>query len=135
VLVVVKRLLPLSTIENIWIKQFGLRRESQLLFLSHRTLTKELLPYMVKRTLEEFVLTYINATIFVKATFYLWMSKRAIDIFVINFLTLDWEPKHATIGLFEAKSTTRINLVNQLQALFKEYKLINKIICYVKMRA
>jgi hypothetical protein len=70
-LVVVKRLLPLSIIENIWMKQFGLRRESQLLFLSHRTLTKEVLPYMVKHTLEEFVLIYINATILVKATFYL----------------------------------------------------------------
>jgi len=85
VLVVVKRLLPLSTIENIWMKQFGLQRESQLLFLSHRTLTKELLPYMVKRTLEEFVLTYINATIFVKATFYLWMNKHALDIFGLIF--------------------------------------------------
>jgi hypothetical protein len=27
-LVVVKRLFPLSIIENIWMKQFGLRRES-----------------------------------------------------------------------------------------------------------
>jgi hypothetical protein len=81
VLVVVKRLLPLSTIENIWMKQFGLQKESQFLFLSHGTLIKEVLPCMVKRTLEEFVLTYINATIFVKATFYLWMSKNAIDIF------------------------------------------------------
>jgi hypothetical protein len=53
---------------------------------------------------------------------------------VINFLTLDWEPKHATIGLFETESTTRINLVNQLQALFEEYKLISKI-CYVKIKA
>jgi hypothetical protein len=54
---------------------------------------------------------------------------------VIIFLTLDWKPKHATIGSFQVKGTTRINLVNQLQALFEEYKFINKIICYVKMRA
>jgi hypothetical protein len=61
------------------------------------------------------------------------MSKGALDIFalVINFLTLDWEPKHVTIGLFEAKDITRINLVNQLEALFEEYKLTNKIICYI----
>jgi hypothetical protein len=137
VLVVVKRLFFLSIIENIWMKQFGLQRESQLLFLSRKTLTKEVLPYIVKRTLEEFVLTYINATIFVKATFYLWMSKSVVDIFslVINFSTLDWEPKHATIGLFEVKDITKINLVNQQQALFEKYKLINKIICYMKMKA
>ncbi len=62
------------------------------------------------------------------------MSKGALDIFslVINFLTLDWEPKHVTIGLFEAKGITRIILASQLQALFEEYKLINKIICYIK---
>jgi hypothetical protein len=47
-------------------------------------------------------------------------------------LTLDWEPKHITIGLFEAKGTSWVSLVGQLQALFEEYKLTNKIICYVK---
>jgi hypothetical protein len=64
------------------------------------------------------------------------MSKGALDIFslVIIFLTLDWEPKHVTIGLFEAKDITIINLVNQLQVLFEEYELINKIICYLKMK-
>ncbi len=79
-----ERLFPLSTNENIWMKQFG---------ESRRTLTKELLPCMVKCTFEEFVLTYNNAIVFVKTTFYLWMSKSAFDIFalVINFLTLDWE--------------------------------------------
>jgi hypothetical protein len=62
------------------------------------------------------------------------MSKGALDIFalVINFLTLDWEPKHVTIGLIKTQGITRINFVNQLQALFEEYKLTNKIICYIK---
>jgi hypothetical protein len=50
---------------------------------------------------------------------------------VIIFLTLDCELKHVTIGLFEAMSDTRINIGNQLQVLFEEYKLINKIICYI----
>jgi hypothetical protein len=42
------------------------------------------------------------------------MSKGAFDTFalVINFLTLDWEPKHVGFGLFEAKGTIRINLAN-----------------------
>jgi len=47
---------------------------------------------------------------------------------VINFLALDWELKHVTIGIFEAKGTIGISFVNQLQALFEEYKLIDKII-------
>jgi hypothetical protein len=44
------------------------------------------------------------------------MSKGAFDIFsfVINFLTCDWEPKHVTISLFEAKNTIGINLANEL---------------------
>ncbi len=69
---------------------------------------------MVKCTLEKLVLPYINVVIFVIITFDLWMSKGAFDIFsfTINFLTLDWEPKHVTIGLFDTKRTTRINLVN-----------------------
>jgi hypothetical protein len=42
------------------------------------------------------------------------MNKSALDTFslVMNFLTLDWESKHVAIGLFEAKNTIEINLVN-----------------------
>jgi hypothetical protein len=45
---------------------------------------------------------------------------------------LDWEPKLVKISFFEAKGASKVNLVGQLQVLFKEYKLINKIICYAK---
>jgi hypothetical protein len=59
------------------------------------------------------------------------MNKGALDncSIVINVLIVDWEPKHMTIGLFEAKVIIRIGLVNQL---FEKYKLINKITCYMK---
>ncbi len=69
---------------------------------------------MVKCTLEKLVLPYINVVIFIIVTFDLWMNKGAFDnfSFMINFLTLDWEPKHVTMGLFDAKHTTRINLVD-----------------------
>jgi hypothetical protein len=62
------------------------------------------------------------------------MSKVALDTsaVVINFITLDWESKHVTIGLFNGKEIIGINLVSQLQVLFEKYNLINKIICYVK---
>ncbi len=88
---------------------------------------------MMKYTLQKFVFPFINIAIFIIATFDLWMSKGALDTFalVINFLTLDWEPKHVIIGLFEAKWTSEVSLVDQLQTMF-EYKLINKIIWNVK---
>jgi hypothetical protein len=37
------------------------------------------------------------------------MSKGVYDFFalVINFLSNDWQPKHVSIGLFEATETTR----------------------------
>jgi len=59
------------------------------------------------------------------------MSKGTLDTFsiIINFLIMDWEPKHITNGLFEAKVIIRVGLVNQL---FEEYKFINKITCYMK---
>jgi hypothetical protein len=79
---------------------------------------------MVKHTLDEFVLPYIDVVVSVITSFDLWMNKSAFDTFalMINFLTLDWEPKHVTIGLFEAKCITRINLICQLQVLFEEYR-------------
>jgi hypothetical protein len=44
------------------------------------------------------------------------MSKGAFDTlaFLINFLTLDWEPNHVTIGLGEEKNIMIINFVSQL---------------------
>jgi hypothetical protein len=58
------------------------------------------------------------------------MSKGAFNIFalVINFLT-------CYNCLFEAKGIVEIHLANELLALFEEYKLVNKIICYEKMMA
>jgi hypothetical protein len=100
---------------------------------SCRTLIEDILLFMMKRTLQKFVFPFNNVVVFLIAIFDLWMSKGAFDILslVINFFTLDWEPKHVTIGLFEPKGTSRVSLVGQLQALF-EYKFINKIICHVK---
>jgi hypothetical protein len=68
----------------------------------------------MKHTLEKLVLPYVNGEVSIITTFDLWMSKGAFDIFslVINFLTLDWESKHVTIGLFEENNTTGINLTS-----------------------
>jgi len=67
-------------------------------------------------------------------SFDLWMSKGAHDIFglVINFLGSDWQPKHLTIGLFQAIKTNGQALTNNLRKLLDQYGLKNKMIAYVK---
>jgi len=41
--------------------------------------------------------------------FDLWMSKGMNDIFalVINFLGIDWQPKHVTLGFFEGANISK----------------------------
>jgi hypothetical protein len=45
---------------------------------------------------------------------------------VINFLSSDWQPKHVTIGLFEATKTTRQALAKSLIALLDNYGFFKK---------
>ncbi len=89
-LLVVKSLLPLNTIESLRMKWFGLQRDPQAMFPSWRTLIEDILLSMVEFTLQEFVFPYVNATTSIIATFDLWVSKGAFDTFalVINFLTM-----------------------------------------------
>ncbi len=84
------------------------------MFPSHRIQIEKVLPCMMKHTLEKFVLPYVNGVVSVTTTFDLWMNKGALEIFalVINFLTLDLESKHVTIGLFEENNTIGINLTS-----------------------
>jgi hypothetical protein len=52
-----------------------------LMFPSHKTLTKKMLPCTMKHTLEKFVLPYVNVVVSITITFDLWMNKNALDIF------------------------------------------------------
>jgi hypothetical protein len=56
-----------------------------------------------------YVLPKLTNYIFAMASFDLWMSKGAHDIFalVIIFWGFDWQPKHVTIGSIEAIEITR----------------------------
>ncbi len=62
------------------------------------------------------------------------MSKGAYNIFafVIYFLGVDQQPKHITIGLFEAFDTFGHALAKDLIELLKKYDLRKKIIFGVK---
>ncbi len=62
------------------------------------------------------------------------MSKGAYDVFalVISFLGNDWQPKHMTIGLFEATKNIGQALAKNLTKLLDKYGLKKKIIANVK---
>ncbi len=62
------------------------------------------------------------------------MSKGAHDIFamVVNFMSINWEPKHATIRLFEANDTSDANMTMKLKQIFDKFGFTQKILAYVK---
>jgi hypothetical protein len=61
------------------------------------------------------------------------MSKGGHDIFalVIKFLGVDWQPKHNSLGLFEATNASGQALARNLIELPRTYEL-KKIVAYVK---
>ena len=111
-----------------------MRRDPRIVIPSCKTLSEDVLPTMLERTLNQVVRPYIDACCTITATFDLWMSKGAQDTFclVINFLTTDWEPKHIIVGFFEAHDTTGAGLAIQLRVLLEKFGLTKKVICYVK---
>jgi hypothetical protein len=68
----------------------------------------EVLPTMIKKTMDQHVLPNLASTIVVFASFDLWMSHNNMDIFVliINFLNHTWVPMHIIVGLFEVNKMT-----------------------------
>ncbi len=70
------------------------------------------------------------------ASFDLWMSKGAHDIFslVINFLEVDWQSTHVTLGLLEANETIGQALVKILIELLDVYGLIKKMAYILRMK-
>ncbi len=63
-------------------------------------------------------------------SFYLWIYKRAHDVFalVVDFLGENWMPKHIIIDLFEAFETLGQALARSLQNLLKQHGLTKKIL-------
>jgi hypothetical protein len=69
---------------------------------------EEVLHVMVTKSMDIHVLPKLaSATIFF-ASFDLWMSERGINMFVvvINYLSENWEPTNANVGMFEVNETT-----------------------------
>ena len=69
----------------------------------HRTsLMWEIIPYMLQKTMECFVLSALANCATIAVAFDLWIPCTGVDTIclVVNFI--DWEPRHITIGIFEA---------------------------------
>jgi hypothetical protein len=64
----------------------------------------------------------------------LWMPKGAFIVFavIVNFLSTNWEPKHITIGLFEANDTNGATMVVKFKHILDKFALMRKIVAYVK---
>ncbi len=80
---------------------------SKINFPSRNQLSLDILPSLMEKTKQLYVLPTLVKCYFATINYDLWMFKRAYDVFalVINFLGDDW-PKHVTIGLFEVTTTT-----------------------------
>jgi hypothetical protein len=115
VLVVVKGLLPLNTIENLSMRWFGLQTNPQLVFPSHKNIIEEILFCMMKCTLEEFVLPYVNAIFSITTTFYL-STKVHLIILPLWLLFLHWIGSWNISQLIylRLKTIIEINFASQL---------------------
>ncbi len=51
---------------------------------------------------------------------------------VVNFLFTTWEPKHITIGLFEASDTSSVAMAVKLKQILNKFGLTQKILAYLK---
>jgi hypothetical protein len=106
----------------------------KVVFPSKKIFSQKVLPNLVEREKQEYVLPKLVECYSTIISFDLHMSKGAHDIFasVINFLKVDWQLKHIAISLLKANNITRQVLARNLITLLDAYGLRKKIIVYVK---
>jgi len=90
--------------------------------------------FLSRKLFQTYVLPLLNDYSCAIASFDLWMSKGAHDVFIliIIFLRFDWKPKHVIFDLFEVAETIGQALAKNLINFLDAYGLRNKIIAYVK---
>ncbi len=93
---------------------------SQILF------SNIVLPKLVEKTKETYVLPKLNDCSCATTNFDLWTSKGAHDVFIliIIFLEFEWKPKHVALGLSEVVETTKQTLTINFIELLNAYGLI-----------
>ncbi len=110
------------------VKMFNVILCLRVQFLSQKLFSNTVLPELVEKIKETYVLPLLNDCSCVTACFDLWMSKGAHDV----FLGSNWKPKHVTLGLFKTIETTRQAFAKNLIEFLNEYGFGNKIIAYLK---
>jgi len=88
----------------------------------------------MEKTIELYVLPALAECYYATMSFDLWMFKRGYDVFtlVVNFLNSNWEPKHVTIGLFEAIETIGQALAIKFNIIVGQVWFKEENIVYVK---
>jgi hypothetical protein len=95
-------------------------------FPSQNLFSNIVLPKLVEKTKETYVLPKLNDCSYATTNFDLWTSKGAHDVFIliIIFLEFEWKPKHVALGLFEVVKTTKQTLTINFIELLNAYGLI-----------
>ncbi len=99
-----------------WLKHLIFCLCPKLNFPSKRQFSLKLFPRLIEKKSQQYVILALVACFSTTTSFDIWMSKGTYDVFalVIIFLNNDWQPKHITIGLFEATQTTGQALARSL---------------------
>ncbi len=102
-LLIIKSHMPVHFVESPWLKRFALQLNLHIVFMSKKIFQQDVIPTLVQKTKEDYVLLELFQCVSATANFDLWMSKGAYDIFalVINFLDGNWKPKKVTIGFLK----------------------------------
>jgi hypothetical protein len=74
----------------------------------------DVLPNIVKKTKEKYVLPSLTSCVTCTTSFNLWMFHGGHDTFamVVNFIDNLWEPTHVRMGIFEVHNTTIVAMAN-----------------------
>lgn len=126
--------MPLSLIENPWLRHFVLWQYGKVRFRFCKTFVQEHIPNMLVKVMEWYLLPNLAQCVIVTTFFDLWMFKTKFDTFalVINFINDNWLLCHITIKLLKTSNISKVTLAKQVKSLLVEYQFINNIITYVK---
>lgn len=84
-LFVVKKLLPMRTMESIWLQWMAYMLCPWVVFPCRKTFVEEILPNLVKKTLNTYVVLALANYLSITCTFDLWMSKgRMTSLLVLS---------------------------------------------------
>ena len=135
VLLIAKGCIPLSLVESQWVQRFVFMCDSGINFPSRKQLVREHILAMFTKHMEQYVLPLVEKSTTVSVTFDLWMSCGTQDTFcmVVNFPDTDWVPRHVTVGVFGAQSTTGAALTTIVEPLLKEFNLLDKVECICRV--